>query len=286
MFIKQLLLVFILTSSIKARVSIVITDYPLVQFLGRIYKKHLLTDQYNNPKELHYDAKSQNLYFMYMDDRIQNSGRAFVNVVTKESQKIKGIVNNKAVAVNTVTGAAYFGSENGLYKYDPEQNEAKNVALYNINITKLVIKNNVTYLLDANNHKLYKVFEDGLVAIKIADWKGVIDFQVDNDDNIYFVTVCGVFCALKGHETIRNDELKNVNHFVIDGDRTLAFTDDNVYEVNCKDGSAEKIANLDFFPSSLLMDDDGDIFYSEDDNIFHLKPLIKYVVYNIRQRRF
>lgn len=270
---------------INAELRIYITDTPIQRIGGRIYKKELLTDKFSSPKELAYDSSSRNLFFMYMDDMLQNSGRAYVNVVTKYARKISGIEKNKATAVDSDSGDVYFGTEDGLYKYDPLANEAISIGLlYNMNIMKLVIRNNEMYLLDGNNHMIYKVFDGLTTAVTVGDMKTVMDFDVDFKRNIHFVTMCGLYCAVKGHEIVKNKHLPLVYNFIIDQERTLGLTDDGLYEIFCGNGTASKVAELDFVPRSIIFGDYGDIFYSTDDNIFRLRP-INVRVYEIQLKR-
>lgn len=266
-----------------AKTKIFVTDAPIVQIAGRVYKKELLTDAYNDPKELSYDPNTRNLYFMYMDDEIQNSGRAYVNVEDGESRKIDGIKFNKATTVDKDSGEVFFGSENGLYVYDPEVNEARHIGLYNINISKLVARNNELYLLDANNHMLYKVLEKGVVAVKLGDWKTVMEFDVDYEGNIYFVSMCGLFCAYKGHETIKNKDLSVVYNFMVTKDYTLGMTENGIYKLDCKNGTAEKLGSINFVPRSFALGENGDMFYSINNDIFKLKPIIHYYIYNLHK---
>lgn len=271
-------------ASVQAKTKIFITDSPVTEFAGRVYKKEFLTYDYSDPKELSYDPRTRNLYFMYMDDEIQNSGRAFINVETKESMKIKGIKYNKATTVDRETGDIYFGSENGLFKYNAEANEAVHLGLYNVNILQLVARDGNIYLIDANNHMLYKVFHNGTAAIKMGNWKTVMEFNVDYENNVHFVTMCGVFCAVNGHVTVKNKDLDVVYHFMVTRDVTLAVTGDAIYKVHCKNGTAEKIGKMDFLPRSIVLGDDGEIFYAIDNSIFKLKPINHYYVYNIHRR--
>lgn len=271
-------------SVIHAKIRILVTDTPLQQIGSRVYKNILLTDKFQGPKELTYDSSSRNLFFMYMDDEIQNSGRAFVNVITREAKKIKGIARNKAVAIDTETSDVYFGSDDGLYKYDPLTNEANNIGLYNMNIMKLVVRNNDMFLLDANNHMIYKVFNEGRTAVKAANLKTVMQFEVDNLRNIHIVTMCGVFCALRGQEVIKNTDLKVAFHFIVDGPDTFAIAEDGIFHMNCENGTARKLSELDFFPNSITFGDYGDIFYSVDDRIFKLIPIKSFLLYNLRKK--
>lgn len=274
----------LLLISVKAELRIYITDTPIQRIGGRIYKKELLTDKFSSPKELSYDSSSRNLFFMYMDDLLQNSGRAYVNVVTKQARKIEGIERNKATAVDTESGDVYFGSEDGLYKYDPLNNRAVNAGLlYNMNIMKLVLKNNGMYLLDGNNHMIYKVYNELTTAVTVGDMKTVIDFDVDNERNIHFVTMCGLFCAVNGQEIVKNQNLSLVYNFVMDEERSFGLTDDGLYEIHCRNGTANKVAELDFMPRSIIFGDYGDIFYSSDDSIYRLRP-ISYRVYKIHRK--
>lgn len=282
--VMYLLLIFALIELCTAKMQIFVSDSPLIQIAGRVYKKELLTNQYSDPKELSYDPKTRNLYFMYMDDDIQNSGRAYINVETKESMKIKGIKFNKATAVDKETGDIYFGSENGLFKYDPVTNEADHIGLYNVNILKLVARDGDIYLIDANNHMLYKVLMNGTVAVKMGNWKTVMEFDVDYENNIHFVTMCGVYCAIGGHETVKNTDLNTVYHFMVERDIVLGMTENGLYKLDCRNGTAEKIGNINFFPRSYILGEDGDVFYSIENDIYRLKTLNEYYVYNILRK--
>ncbi|XP_049882325.1 uncharacterized protein LOC126378170 [Pectinophora gossypiella] len=277
------LLVFLL--SVESKLQLIFTDRPLQRIGARIYKKELLTNKFDDPKELAYDSATRNLYFMYMDDEIQNSGRAYVNVITKQAMKIKGIEKNKATAVDNENGDVYFGSENGLYKYDPIDNVARNIGLYNINILKLVIKYNEMYLIDANTHMLYKVYDNFRTVAKVDNMKTVIEFEVDNQSNIHYVAMCGLYCITKDHEIVKNKDLNLVYHFLIDEERTLGVKEDGIYNIDCKNGTAEKLADMDFFPRSIIYGDYGDIYYSTDNDIFRLRPVSSYLIYNIYGKR-
>ncbi|XP_050680728.1 ommochrome-binding protein-like [Leptidea sinapis] len=282
MFISAIILSTILT--VDAKFRIFLTESPIQKIGGRLYKQELLTSNFKDPKELAYDSSTRNLYFMYMDDSIQNSGRAFINVVTKDAKTISGIQRNKATAVDAENGDVYFGSDNGLYKYDPVSNEAINVGLYNMNIFKIVIRNNEMYIIDANNHMIYKIFNLGTQAVRVGDMKTVMEFDVDFNKNIHFVTMCGVFCAISGGEVIKNKDLSVVYHFISDELKTFGVSDDGLYEIDCINGTAKKVAKLFFFPKSIIFGDYGDIFYSVEDNIYRLKPINTYHVYNIKRK--
>lgn len=275
--IKNVLLIILI--SVEVKLELYITDSPIERIGGRFYKKELLTNEFVAPKELSYDSSSRNLFFMYMDDVIQNSGRAFINVVTKAAVKIKGIERNKATAVDPDTGEVYFGSDNGLYKYDPIDKKAVNVGLYNVNIMKIVIRNNEMYLIDANNHKLYKVYDEGARTVLIANYKTVMNFDVDSFGNVHFVTMCGLFCAVKRSEVVKNKDLPTAYHFIVGEDKTYAIYDDGLYNIDCLNGTAERVADLHFDPRSIIFGDYGDVFYTEDDNIFMLKPIRSYLLY-------
>lgn len=279
--IYSLLLFFM---SVEAKTLIILSDLPLQRIGERIYKRELLTDKFTDPKELNYDSSTRNLFFMYMDDKIQNSGRAVINVIDKEAVKIHGIERNKAVAVDQGSGEVYFGSDDGLYKYDPILNRAFKIGLYNMNIAKLVVRNNEMYLLDANNHMIYKVFNGGRTVVKATNLKTVMEFQVDNQKNLHVVTLCGVFCILDGHEVIKNNDLNIVYSFIVDDDKTIGVTDDALYEIDCANGTANKIADMDFFSRSIIYGDYGDIYYSLDNNIYRLKPIHSYLIYNIHRQ--
>ncbi|XP_041985839.1 uncharacterized protein LOC121738073 [Aricia agestis] len=265
----------------EAVLRVIVADTPVRRIGSKLYKEELLTDEYKDAKELAYDSASRNLYFMYMDDSIQNSGRAYVNVITKKSSKIYGIEKNKATAVDHESGDVYFGSENGLYKYDPIENLASNIGLFNINIFKIIIRSNAMYYIDADNHTIYKVLNNGKGTVKVANVDSVMEFEVDFENRIHFVTMDGVFC-LKNGEIIKNNDINIVYHYISDELKTFGVSDDGLYEVYCN-GTAKRVADLDFFPKSIIFGDYGDIFYSSDNKIYRLKPIHKYTVYNIHR---
>lgn len=265
--------------SIEAKFEVYSIDDPILKIGSRYYKKELLTNEYDEPKELAYESSSRQLYFMYMDETIQNTGRAYVNVITKETRKITGIQNNKATAVDTSSGDVYFGSEDGLYKYEPIENIAVNIGLYNMNILKLVIRDNAIYFIDANDHNLYKVFNNGARAVKVGSMGNLILFDIDHERNVHFFSLCGVYCAVKGQEIVKYNNLSSVDHFIVDGSKTYGISENNVYELNCINGTAVKIAKLDFFPRGFTYGDYGDIYYSENNDVYKLKPIHSYVVY-------
>lgn len=270
--------------SVEANMRVYLTDSPIQKIGGRLYKEELLTNRFKDPKELAYDSSTRNLFFMYMDDVLQNSGRAYINVITKETNKVNGVSRNKATAVDPDTGDVYFGSENGLYRYDPILNEASNIGLYNMNIFKIVIRNNEMFIIDANNHMIYKIYDLGSRAVKVGHMKTVMDFDVDYKKNIHFVTMCGVFCAINGVEVVKNKDLSVVYHFLSDEEKTFGVSDDGLYEIDCRNGTAKRVATLHFYPRSIIFGDYGDIFYSIEDNIYRLRPINSYLVYNIRRK--
>ncbi|XP_022828818.1 uncharacterized protein LOC111358131 [Spodoptera litura] len=280
---SKVLLVAIL-ACVDAKMTIFLTDTPIEKIGTRIYRKELLTNAFQSPKELAYDSSSRNLFFMYMDDVAQNSRRAFVNVVTKQAMKIEGITRNKATAVDPDTSEVYFGSDDGLYKYDPIYNVATNIGLYNMNVFKIVIRNNEMYLIDANDHMIYKIFNRGQTAVKFGNMKTVMEFEVDNQKNVHIVTMCGVFCAYNSQEVIKNKDLRVVYHFFVEGEKTFGLSDDGIHEINCFNGTARKVANMNFFPSSMIFGDYGDIYYSIEDNIYRLRPINSYHIYNVRTK--
>lgn len=277
--LKIYLLFFVIVLSVEDKLQVYTTEGPVYKIGSRYYKKELLTNEYDGPKELAYDSSSRRLYFMYMDDEIQNSGRAYVNVVTKISGKIPGIHNNKATAVDSSSGEVYFGSEDGLYKYDPLDNVAINIGLYNMNIFQLVVRDNAIYFIDANDHNLYKVVNNNTTAVKVGNMGNMIIFDIDNEGNVHFVSLCGLYCAVGGQEIVKNKDLSFVYHFVVDGIKTYGIRDSSVYELNCENGTAVKIADLGFDPRSFTYGDYGDIYYSVDNDIYRLKPIQSYVVY-------
>lgn len=277
--IRKYLLFFVIILSVEAKLQVYSTEGPVHKIGSRYYKKELLTNEYDEPKELAYDSSSRHLYFMYMDEKIQNSGRAYVNVITKISRKIPGIQKNKATAVDTESGDVYFGSEDGLYKHEPLENVAINIGLYNMNILQLVIRDNTLYFIDANDHNLYKVFNAGARAVKVGNIGNLISFNVDNEKNVHFVSLCGLYCAVRGQEIVKNNNLSSVDHFIVQGSKTYGITENSVYELNCVSGNAVKIADLDFFPRSITYGDYGYIYYSENNDIYRLKPIHSYVVY-------
>ncbi|XP_026744254.1 ommochrome-binding protein-like [Trichoplusia ni] len=268
---------------VDAKLTIYLTDTPIQRIGTRIYRKELLTNAFQSPKELAYDSSSRNLFFMYMDDLTQNSRRAFINVVTKQAMKIEGIERNKATAVDPDTSDVYFGSDDGLYKYDPISNTATNIGLYNMNVFKIVIRNNAMYLIDANDHRIYKIFNEGKTAVRIGNMKTVMEFEVDNQNNVHLVTMCGVFCAYNSQEIVKNTDLRVVYHFFVEEDNTFGLTDDGIYQIDCFNGTARKVANIDFYPSSLIFGDYGDIFYSIENDIYRLRPINSYQILNIRK---
>ncbi|XP_013194807.2 ommochrome-binding protein [Amyelois transitella] len=278
MFDKLKYIILLLVSA-GATQEIYLSEEPIDRIGGRLYKKELLTNKFDSPKELAYDSSSRNLFFMYMDDNLKNSGRAYINVVTKRAVKIEGIATNKATAVDTETGEVYFGSENGLYKYDPLSNRATNIGLYNMNIMKIVIRNNVIYIIDANNHRIYKLYNEGQTAVLVGDMKTVIDFEVDNKRNVHFVTMCGLFCFTKDGDIVKNVDLSRVYNFIVGEEKTYGVAENGLYNINCVNGTAEKIADLHFDPRSIIFGDYGDVFYSEDNNIYRLKPVSAYFLY-------
>lgn len=268
---------------VEARIRVYVTDTPIQKIGSRLYKKELLTDKFTDPKELAYDSATRNLFFMHMDDLIQNSGRAFVNIITKETMRVNGIAKNKATAVDQETGDVYFGSDNGLYKYDPLLGEAVNIGLYNMNILKIVIRNNEMYIIDANDHKIYKIFDRGSKAIRVGTMKSVLEFDVDYHKNIHYMSMCGVYCAINGAEIVKNKDLSTVYHFISDEYTTFGLTETGLYEIDCFNGTAKHVADLNFFPRSIIFGDYGDIFYSVDNNIYRLKPISSYTVYNVKR---
>ncbi|KPJ01211.1 Ommochrome-binding protein [Papilio xuthus] len=276
--IINLLIVFL-----EAKLVIYLTDGPIEKIGPRLYKKELLTNEYKDPIELAYDSATRNLFFMYMDDELLNSGRAYINIITKESKKIKGIKRNKATAIDSETGQIYFGSNDGLYVYDPLTNSAENIGLYNVDVFKIVIRDNQMYIIDGNNHMIYKVF--GKKVSKLGNAKTVINFDIDGERNVHFVTMCGVFCALNGNEIVKNKDINIAYNFIIDNNKTYAITDEGILEINCYNGTAYKVADLNFHPRSIIFGDYGDIFYSSDDNIYRLKPITSYVLYNLSRKQ-
>lgn len=281
--IDPIVLVVLTLVCVEARIRVYVTDTPIQKIGSRLYKKELLTDKFTDPKELAYDSATRNLFFMHMDDLIQNSGRAFVNIITKETMKVNGIAKNKATAVDQETGDVYFGSDNGLYKYDPLLGEAVNIGLYNMNILKIVIRNNEMYIIDANDHKIYKIFDRGSKAIRVGTMKSVLEFDVDYHKNIHYMSMCGVYCAINGAEIVKNKDLSTVYHFISDEYTTFGLTETGLYEIDCFNGTAKHVADLNFFPRSIIFGDYGDIFYSVDNNIYRLKPISSYTVYNVKR---
>lgn len=277
--LRKYLLIFVIILSVEAKLQGYSTEGPVKKIGSRYYKRELLTNEYEDPKELAYDSSSRHLYFMYMDEKIQNSGRAYVNAITKQSRKIPGIQKNKATAVDSESGDVYFGSEDGLYKYDPIENVAINIGLYNMNILQLVVKENVIYFIDANDHNLYKVFNDGSTAVKLGSMGNLIIFDIDNERNVFYVSLCGLYCAVRGQEIVKNNDLSSVDHFITDDRKTFGIKDSSVYELNCLNGTAVKIADLDFVPRSITYGDYGDIYYSVNNDIYRLNPISSYVVY-------
>lgn len=273
------LLYFVIILSSETKLQGYTADGPVLKIGSRYYKKELLTNEYEGPKELAYDSSSRQLYFMYMDENIQNSGRAYINVITKMSRKIPGIQKNKATAVDIDSGDVYFGSEDGLYKYDAIENVAVNIGLYNMNILQLVIRDNTLYFIDANDHNLYKIYNDGTRAVKVGNMGNLIIFNIDHDKNVHFMSLCGLYCAVGGQEIVKNHDLPLVYHFIVEGSKTYGITEKSVYELNCINGTAVKITDLDFFPRSFTYGDYGDIYYSVDNDIYRLKPIHSYVVY-------
>ncbi|XP_073965785.1 uncharacterized protein [Choristoneura fumiferana] len=268
---------------IEAKLTIFVSDDPVQQIGSRFYKKILLTNKYQDPKELSYDSASRNLFFSHMDDDLQNSGRAYVNVITKNTKKIDGISRNKATAVDADTSDVFFGSEDGLYEYNAVSNSATLIGLYNVNILKLVIRNNEMYLIDANNHMIYKV-KNHSKTVKVGEWKTVMEFEVDYKRNIHFVNMCGLFCVPEGSDVaVKNTALPLVYHFISDEQKTFGVTLDGIYEIDCNNGTAVKVANIDFYLRSITFGDYGDIYYSTDDSIYRLKPINSYVLYNIKK---
>lgn len=278
---RKYLLLFAIILSVEAKLQVYSTDDSIQKIGSRYYKKELLTNEYEAPKELAYDSSSRRLYFMYLDETIQNTGRAYVNVITKVSRKIPGIQNNKATAVDTASGDVYFGSEDGLYKYEPLDNVAVNIGLYNMNILQLVIRDNAIYFIDANDHNLYKVFNNGATAVKVGSMGmgNLIIFNIDDDKNVHFFSLCGVFCAVRGQEIVKNNNLSSVDYFIVEGSKTYGITESSVYELNCINGTAVKIADLDFYPRGFVYGDYGDIYYSVNNDIYRLKPVHSYVIY-------
>lgn len=277
--LRKYLLFFVIILSVEAKYQVYSTEGPMYKIGSRYYKQELLTNEYEEPKELAYDSSSRQLYFMYMDEKIQNSGRAYINVITKETRKIQGIEKNKATAVDSASGDVYFGSEDGLYKYEPLDNTAVNIGFYNMNILQLVVRNNAIYFIDANDHNLYKVFNDGTTAVKVGSMGNLIIFDIDNEGNVHFVSLCGLYCAVRGQVIVKNNDLSSVHHFIVQGSKTYGITESSVYELNCMNGTAVKIADLDFFPRGFTYGDYGDIYYSVNNDIFRLKPIHSYVVY-------
>ncbi|XP_013134586.1 PREDICTED: ommochrome-binding protein-like [Papilio polytes] len=280
---RNIIIIQLLIVLIKAKSVVILTDGPIEWIGPRLYKKELLTNIYKDPIELAYDSATRNLFFMHMDPVLLNSGRAYINIITKESKKIEGITRNKATAVDADTGEVYFGSNDGLYIYDPLTNSARNIGLYNVNVLKIVIRDNNMYIIDANNHMLYKV--NGKEVRKLGNAKTVINFDIDGNKNVHFLTICGVFCAVKGDEIVKNKDINVAYNFIVDLNKTYAITDDGVQEIDCANGTAHKVADLSFRPRSIIFGDYGDIFYSSDDSIYRLKPITSYVLYNISRKR-
>ncbi|CAH2061751.1 unnamed protein product, partial [Iphiclides podalirius] len=275
--------ILIALCQVQGQLTVYLTDAPVQRIGPRLYKKELLTSQYRDPIELAYDSATRNLFFMYMDEALQNSGRAYVNVVTKRSAKVDGIRENKATAVDPEAGVVYFGSRDGLYVYDPVENRARNVGLYNVDVFKLVVRDNRMYLIDANDHMIYKV--SGANAVRLGKAKTVIDFEIDGKGNVHFATICGVYCAVGGDEIVKNSDLSVSYIFIVDGERTYSIAEGALYELDCAKGAAAKIADLDFSPRSLVFGDYGDIYYSEGDNIYRLKPITSYVMYKLHKKK-
>lgn len=273
-----ILFILIIIDTTEGRITLFYTEDPIQRIGPRLYKKELLTDQYKDPKELAYDSSTRNLFFMHLDEALQNSGRAYINVVTRIGRKIEGIKENKATAVDCDTNTVYFGSRDGLYIYDSNSNRARNVGLYNVNVYKLVVRDGQMYLIDANDHMIYTVVNGSKVR-RFGNVKTVIDFEIDGRGNVYFVTMCGVYCAVGGGEIVKN-ELNFAYNFIVDGEKTYAVSD-GLYQIECETGGAVKISDLDFNPRSLVFGDYGEIYYSEDDSIYRLTPVSSYLEYNL-----
>ncbi|CAH0718377.1 unnamed protein product, partial [Brenthis ino] len=269
--------------NVEAKFTIYVTDTPIQKIGSRLYKQELLTNKFKDVKELAYDSEGKNLYFMYMDDILQNSGRATINTITKKTNKIEGIEKNKATAVDPDTGEVYFGSEDGLYKYNPISQRAEYIGLYNMNIFKIIIRNNAMYVIDANDHMIYKIYDRGTRAVKQEIATSVLEFDVDYKKNIHFVTMCGVYCAIKNEGVVKNKDLNVVYQFLLDEYKTFGVTENGLYEIDCYNGTAKHVASLDFVPRSIIFGDYGDIFYSTEDNIYKLKPINSYYLYKIRK---
>ncbi|XP_069363425.1 uncharacterized protein [Maniola hyperantus] len=85
--------------------------------------------------------------------------------------------------------SVYFGSKDGIYKYDAETLSAKKFGPFRDDIIQLQKANgsDTIYILTAKN-KIYKIENNGTVKSRIQSVTCALEFVLDTSNNLYFIS--------------------------------------------------------------------------------------------------
>lgn len=236
-----------------------------------LYTEEILLSGLDRPYFLSTDYTTNTVYFSYS---IYSNDTAFksvkIDLNTKQLTYINDVKNGFSHCVSA-NGDVFIGGRDGIYKYDKVNNIAKIYTAKGVNVWTVFCKDDL-YYSDSTN--VYKVV-DGKPS-KFIEASKVKFLTIDNDDNIFYGNVSGLFRKKKDSKDIVF--YKDTNAITLDGLATdlngvvyVAATD-GIYVVNKLKNDLKiyfKTTN-DIF--GVTFDVENNMIYSDELAVYKLRP--------------
>lgn len=241
-------------------------------FINGVYhEKQILKSNLDRPYLLSLDRDTNILYFSYSldsdDDLFQS---AYINVQTKEFEKIEGVENGFTQTIDETTHDVYIGGSDGIYKYSPNTKTVEYFAARGTNIWRVYFKD-VLYYSNFPSQFLYTFIDNKIKRFTDLEDTKVDEFLIDNND-IFFVNETGFYQQERGTKNaIPYPNITTVRALTLDAEgKPYVCTKDGVYAIDKEKKEFHKLIEInDAF--GLTFDKENNIIYSDATELVKLQ---------------
>ncbi|KAM3968846.1 ommochrome-binding protein [Aphomia sociella] len=214
-----------------------------VLFNQRHYEPQILKDGLNNVKQLVYNRRNNNIYFLFNQGLLVYDGSVgYYNLDTKLAGYYRGIRNATSISIDETKNRVYIGSMDGLHVVG-ERNIPEKFPIFEP-ILHLCFKD-VLFFTNLKN-QMYKFEGDGISVVD--DMKEYLpeNFVIDGDGNMLFVSEKKLYKIKLGARSAAFELVaRRVTALSKDiDDRLFAAALDGIYVYNKYKYALDKISNL------------------------------------------
>ncbi|XP_013194139.1 ommochrome-binding protein-like [Amyelois transitella] len=234
------------------------------------YVKETLAVLTHSPNQLAVDKTSNTLYFSF-DFGQGEYVPAILRIKTKNLTVLQGPKDAFAIAVNDTSGEVYFGGSHGVYKYNSFLKSLKILAVNNLDIWWLHVKNQMLYFIRFPSLQAFCYHNRTLKPVERLLSLSVQQFIVDDHDNIFFINSTGLYGVKNDSKTIislKND-VKFIGMAIDNKGDVFASAEDGIYIVNRIITKVKRVVNI---PGvlGLTFDKNNYLIYSDSHEINRL----------------